>query len=307
VIYFLRGNDWWFAPPSGPQRLHLKNDVVRLTPMHAMWSRRPSDLLLIQSNGASRHIVALDAATGRACHLSPSYVRTIRRGDEKLRVWVASADADVDRAIALIRQEHPEPPRRRGTFICMASAGDDTSATLIGAAVLDGLVHGNPIDRDVLARPVLGDDWLDRLRARELSRGEIVYRLGLVCGTRFAVRRDRQGEGLGDILAHQSAIVAACWRWPPADNVEVVRWMPGTRLAEVLGGKSDFLTRAGYTPVPSSHWTRGGKHVPDRIPTDVTARSVLAWYYRPVTSLRSDDPIIRAALRAARKAALCAA
>ena len=189
----------------------------------------------------------------------------------------------------------------------MASAGDDeASATLIGAAILDGFLHGNPIERDVLARPFFGDDWLKRVRIGN-KPGEIVHRLGLVCGTRFAIRRDRQGEGLGDILAYHSAVVAACWRWPVADNVEVVRWMAGTTLAEILRGKPDFLTRAGYTPVPSSHWTRGDKHVPDRVPPHVTARSVPAWYYRPVASLRSEDPIIIEALRAGRKAAVRAA
>jgi hypothetical protein len=307
VIRVLRASDWRFAPPSGPERLHLKSQVVRLRPMHSLWTRRPTDLIAVKATAATSQIVALDRGTGRACHLYPTYDRMIDYGGEQLRIWVASTDADVDRAMSLIQKDHPEPPRRRGTFICMARVADETSAPLIGAAILDGFVHGNPLERDVLARHVLGDDWLERLRTGELSRGEVVYRLGLVCGTRFSVRGDRQRRGLGDILANHSAIVASCWRWPPADNVEVVRWMPGTKLAELLRGKADFLTRAGYTPVPSSHWTRGDKHVPDRVPANVTARGVPAWYYRPVASIRSQDPIITAALRAPRKAAVCAA
>jgi hypothetical protein len=192
-----------------------------------MWTRRPTNLIAVQVSKGASHIIALDAGTNRACHLKPTYDVRISRDGEKLRIWVATSDADVDRAISLIKKEHAKPSRRRGTFLCMAGVGDEASDKLIGAAILDGFLHGNPIERDVLARPVLGNDWRERLRIGKLTRAQIVHRLGLVCGTRFAVRRDRQGKGLGDILAHHSAVVAACWRWPVADNVEVVRWIAG--------------------------------------------------------------------------------
>jgi GNAT superfamily N-acetyltransferase len=300
----LKARTWRFAPSSGPKRLEMRGRALLLTPMHAVRTHQPTDLVEVSAAGGISHFVAYDRSTDRACHLLPSYDVAIRRSGETLRIWVAACDADVERALSLIQREHPKPPRRRGTFLCMALADQGDGTSLVAAANLDGLYHTNMVERDVVARTEFGDDWLDRVRANSLTRKEIVRRLGLVCGTRFAVRRDRQREGLGTTLARHLALVAACWRWPPADCVEVVRWIPGPKLLKTLRGNSDFLTRGGYTPVPSSHWTKGQRHVPNCIPARVGSQAVPAWYYRSVGPLRAEDPIIRSALATLDKARL---
>lgn len=284
--------NWSLRPASRPKKICFPVEELRLDPIHKMSTYTPDKIVEVKHRNAKPHMVAVDECTKRACHLSPRYQATEEIDKWNLRIWLAASHTELAQASSLIESVHPKGSSRRGTILCMSESNQQNSERLIGAAVLDTLSHCNPIERDVLARPKFGVDW------RDASRSEIIYRLGLVCGTRFAICECRQRQGLGRVLAHHASVVAACWRWPPADVVEVLRWMPGDRLLKILRGEADFLTRAGYTPTPSSHWMKGGAYDPERLPDVVPVRQVPAWYYRRVKCFRDRDPVIAAALKA---------
>jgi hypothetical protein len=87
---------------------------------------------------------------------------------------------------------------------------------------------------------MLGKNW------RNLRRPQIVDRLGLAWGSRFAVDDPYIKNGIGTLLAEQLAAVVKEHRLPPASHIEVIRTVTKTRCEEILEGDKDWLTRAGY-------------------------------------------------------------
>lgn len=295
---------WSLHPALDPTSLKLEGRAISLWPVHKMGTHTPTDVLTVTDENGANYVVALDRKTRRACYLEPKYSQQIQLRDKNFYIWTANNSNDIRQALRLIRSVHSKMPRNRGTFICLAEVksgqktGSYTQCKLLGAALLDSLDHCCPVERGVLASGLFGHDWRKRLLEGEIRRGDIVHRLGLVCGTRFAVREDCQGHGFGQLLASHASIIGACWRWPPADVIEVVRWMESPQLLSVLQGKSDFLTRAGFSATPSHHWNQGRSYDATWVPAHAPARKVPAWYYRRVTDLRRNDDVLRAALEA---------
>jgi hypothetical protein len=106
----------------------------------------------------------------------------------RIRFWVVLSDLDRLRARQLIEREHYLMPTNRGLFlVCgIEKNGSRTGHKIIGVAVLDTLMHGNPkLGRSQFATEALGSDaWLN------WPRNKIVGKLRLAWASRFAVHSD---------------------------------------------------------------------------------------------------------------------
>lgn len=157
-----------------------------------------------------------------------------------LRFWAVVSDLDRLRARQLIEREHYLMPAARGFFLACGIEERDQAQRpkIIGVAVLDALLHGNPrTGRAQFAQRVLGN-----ARWSDWPRNKIVNRLGVAWASRFAVHSAYHGCGIGTRLAVHLKAVARRFRFPAANFIEVITTEPRSVTRE--GG---FLVKAGYT------------------------------------------------------------
>lgn len=135
---------------------------------------------------------------------------------------------------------------------------------IFACVVAQTMFHGNPNGRSMVAENALGPDW------KNLSRPEIVGKLGLAWGSRFAVDDPYIRNGIGTLLAKQLAIVVRKHRLPPASFVEVIRTVTKERCEQIIQGQQDWLTKAGYKVYHSPQYARPiwkrDAHTGNRIP-----------------------------------------
>jgi len=152
-----------------------------------------------------------------------------------------------------------------------SSAWTDPMGRVIGGATLDALTFGVPKGRDAFAGDILGNpSWREDLaraekerreedreaKEGELTRSGLVKQLRLAWASRFALDAPYTGLGIGSLLAKHLKIVAAKYRIPYAERIEVIRTVERERAEELLDESSDsndFLTMAGYEPVLSMY------------------------------------------------------
>jgi len=181
---------------------------------------------------------------------------TLKGKSVKVRIWVVLSDLDRLRARQLIEREHYLMPTSRGLFLVCGIENDEArlGPKIIGVAVLDALMHGNPkLGHSQFATDTLGTDaWLN------WPRNKIVEKLKLAWASRFAVHSDYQGCGIGTRLASHLKAVAREFRMPPANFIEVItteRKLTGKK-GEEAASQGNFLVQAGYvrmdTPLKST-------------------------------------------------------
>lgn len=145
-------------------------------------------------------------------------------------------------------------------------AWTNPTGRIIGCAVLDKLMFGNPLGRDEFAKKELGKQWRKQVEKKKLTRKDIVDQLGLVWASRFAIDKPYMGlsskgfnKSIGTIIADHLKEIAANYYLPPARRIEVIRTVDKQRAEELTKKKkpkSDFLTRAGYKIVKNHVYSR---------------------------------------------------
>ena len=247
-------------------------------------------------------IVGLDKSRTRAAILFPAYDRNTKHNGVVYRVWCPTITQEIRDARRLLEHEHPEGVNNAGTLVCIGAAQGRTNSRIIGVALIGEILHTNLLERHVFAEPVLGSSWLSRVKDGKLSRGEIIRRLHLTAGKRFVIRKECRGRGLGTVLAKHVAVVAAAFRWPPADVIEVSRRMPERDLYALCGRQQrDFLTCSGYVPLPSWRWSaRQGKTRDERTTIATSSRIIPGYYYKTVAEFRYRERALANATSAVR-------
>jgi hypothetical protein len=277
--------------------------IVTLSRGHA-FARKPASLFWEESKeGTVRWIVGIDQLQERAAYLLSGYDVHMSRRGERFRLWCPTSAADRRAAMKLLEVEHPRRASPTGMLLCLRSLDEFESgnASLVGAALIGEIFHTNLVERDAFAPPILGHDWLARVRNGSLGRDDVVHGLHLTCGKRFAIRKDRVGQKLGDLLALHTGIAAATHRWPPADFIEICRYMPERDFFTVCYHKRrDFLTRSGYVPVPSWRWSNHQETANGRSSIAASSRPILGYYYKAIRGHRERDDILRQALERGR-------
>lgn len=234
-----------------------------------------------------RTIFAEDPISGKRAIIYPRFEQHFSRGDERFLLFAAATDAEISEAIALISKLHKKGPPRTGMILAIRAldrVGSPVVATAVGAEVYYTMLR----ERDAFARVSLGNDWYERFEARELSRADVVRNAAIVCATRFVVDEGMRSLGLSEFLANGLAMAAAAYRWPPANYVEVVRWMKASNYAGLcLRLKNDFLTCSGYVPEPLHEWRSAELGIEDFLKSLSTShKRVRGYYWRNVVPLQ---------------------
>lgn len=138
----------------------------------------------------------------------------------------------------------------------------DPPCRIIGCGVIDDLVFGVPNGRDKFAPEIVGEEtWKEfkkaekrRMNGKEtnnsISRKEMLRRLKLAWGRRFAIDKPYRGHNIGNTIAKHMKKIAKNNRLPPAERLEVIRTEEKNKAKLIMDGeKEDFLTRAGYNLV----------------------------------------------------------
>lgn len=158
---------------------------------------------------------------------------------------------------------------------------------VIGCATVDDLLFGIPRGRDKFAANILDNpNWREDLkqaekerrkqdrepRPDELTRSKLVRKLKLAWGSRFAVDDPYQDLGIGTVLAEHMKPIAANYRLPSADRIEVIRREKKGKVNELCDEnhpRTDFLLNAGYDIVEEAirysqpRWKlKNGKRIP---------------------------------------------
>jgi hypothetical protein len=268
-------------------------------PHGGSFAREPSHIVWSQDGTRDvDYVVAVSRR--RAAILYPPYRRHVRWRGKHYRLWCPTAQAEIAAAHALFAGQHPRHDNPVGTILCLAETNEAgvLRQPLIGAALIGEIYHTNLVERRAFADDVLGADWLVRLREGRLRRDQVMNRLHLTGGKRFVIRDGYRFRRLGSLLAEHTAWVASTHRWPPADFVEVSRWMTESELFSLCtNAKDDFLTRSSYVPVPSWRWyDSNGRRKARPAALRSSSRVIPGYYYRAVGGLRDRSPEITEAL-----------
>lgn len=209
-------------------------------------------------------------SSGHYTILAPSYyahhwIKDPQTGSKLgLKLWTVQSDLDHLASRQVIQRVHYLSDSGRGMILACAFEDPDAQVAvrkraqrppisvkrldpswllpaggIIGCAVLDTLLHGNPIaGRSEIASalhwPKTWTGW---------SRSEIVRKMRVAWGSRFAVDRPYQALGIGTVLAKHLKKVARRYRAPSADFLEVIT----TRSKDdEASEKRDSLIQAGY-------------------------------------------------------------
>jgi len=234
-------------PKQKGRFLIIPPNELRVTIPFGFGLKRKECVVEITSNDRVHKVTAaLKSDRTKIAQLHPAYSATERLNVKgklaKLRVWVVLSDLDRLRGRQLIEREHYLMPTGRGLFLACGIEEDSAKTPrIIGVAVLDTLVHGNPyIGRSHFATEVIGSRaWM------KWPRDKIVDKLGLSWASRFAVHSSFHGFGIGTLLARHLKTVARNFRLPPADFIEVITTVRKTKEPS----QRDFLVEAGYTRV----------------------------------------------------------
>lgn len=183
----------------------------------------------------------------------------------KVRLWTVVTDLDRLRAREVVQREHYLSDPGQGMILACAFEDPKVqeklrnrpastnakekvswylpSGGITACAFLSEMWHGNPKEgRQLIATQLgLSDSW------RTWTRPEVMKRLRVAWGSRFAVDEPYQGLGIGTILARHLKIVARRYRLPQSDFLEVITTEERVagEAAPTLGG--GFLIKAGYT------------------------------------------------------------
>lgn len=212
-------------------------------------------------------------------------------GNIELKIWVVNSERDRQIAQSIISRTHYLSSTTRGLFVGCHIVDKDKELVIreltknrklnntydspawtnplgrmIGCAVLDKLMFGNPLGRDEFADNELGSQWRERIKQKKLTRKEVVDQLGLVWASRFAVdepyiglRANGFDRSIGTVIACHLQEIAANYYLPPARRIEVIRTVKKKRaeeLTKTTEPKSDFLTLAGYKIVRNHVYSR---------------------------------------------------
>lgn len=270
---------------SDGRRLARNGELLHLARGHVFRHSQPS--LREGTKGRKTLIYAEDPGSGRSSIIYPRFEQQFRIGGEHFLMFAAVTKGEISEALALIASIHREGPPRIGMILAIRALNRNNKP-IVAAAVAAEIYYTMLRERDAFAGASLGDDWYARFEAGVLSRADVVRQTAIVCATRFAVRADARRIGLSEKLANGLAQACAAYRWPPANYIEVVRWMDTSKYAELcLRLKNDFLTCSGYVPEPLHGW-RNTKHDVKDILRSLTTdpRPVRGYYWRDVTSLQ---------------------
>lgn len=204
------------------------------------------------------------------------YIHHENLGNIELKIWVVNSERDRQIAQSIISRTHYLSSTRRGLVVgCKivnknqelairkltenrklnntydSPAWTNPTGRMIGCAVLDKLMFGNPHGRDEFADNELGEQWRERI-----NKKDVVDQLGLVWASRFAVDKPYIGlrasgfdRSIGTVIACHLKEIAANYYLPAARRIEVIRTVNkkyAEELTRTTEPKSDFLTLAGY-------------------------------------------------------------
>lgn len=233
---------------------------------------------------------------GWSVRLIPAYsararIQVPRVGGVTLRLWGVVRETEAQYVKALVRRVHYLDSRMRGMLLACSfesekeqelirreraaevdprhqwsPAWSDPPGRIVACAVLDRLLHGLPLGRDVL----FGTGWTQKVRRAEQTgpsanghspRFRALLDRGLYWASRFAVEEPYWKLGIGTVLAKHLAHFAERSCLPRCRHIEVIRRkspnlgdevVHRSKLAEHVlrcygsGEETDFLTRAGY-------------------------------------------------------------
>lgn len=259
----------------------------------------------VRSNGEDQEIRVQPAGSTEKILMSPPFLQ--RRhisliGSKKvadLDFWAIDNDADRDGCLQLLQRVHYLSTRRRGIFLaCRFRSTDQQDAAfrnapwgtrqrewarpgaIIACAVVDSLMHGQPLGRIEIAK-ILG---LSTALA-QWSRAEAVSNLRVAWLSRIAVAPPFQHLGIGTRLAVMARRMTRQMRIPRADFMEVIRSLPIDQVKQMDRSK-DFLERAGFLKVPRPMRSKQGQFPLPNSRRTVLQKVVKFYYY---ADLRNDD------------------
>lgn len=188
-------------------------------------------------------LISAKGLKGQSVQIYPYYEKSIKRKEDCFRIHPAISKEDIQQAELLLANRHGRGVPTRGMILCLRSiqAPDE----LIGAAVISEVYHTSPLGRGIFLKDVFGQDWQELPRNVQVQKGRIT------CATRFAISENWVNCRLAMELSNSIAEVSSGYRWPPANFVEVFRWMSAEKYDDICcGSRVDFLTSSHYVPVP---------------------------------------------------------
>ena len=212
--------------------------------------------------------------------LFPTFRYSFTSDGERFEVFAVNDPGSWHAAEALFAK-HPRARPSRGMVFAVRSL-EKAPEVVLGAACIAEMYHNMLPERDVIFKGQFGPDWYERHKKGALKRSCLVRGAKLVCATRFVIAEQARGRHLAQHLAEAIAVAAAKHRWPPAEYLEVVRWMQEDKYQLICAGKKgDFLTASNYNPEPLTRW----KHSHDASAKPKTKRAkkvqtIPAFYWR---------------------------
>lgn len=279
-----------FEVDGGPAGDQATPQIVRV-PFGVRISSKTHRIVRKRREGGDA-VIAEPKSNGHEIQISPLPQRTVTvrppglvRG-ANVQLTVATTDMELLQAQEVVARSHYLHAPHRGIFIiarfenpedqarlrelaaqpdsaqggnevldAWSSAWTDVPGRAVGVAVLDRLMHGNPLLRREIAVQVGLQHWWDAVVAAPVKglRSRIVHRLGLAWCSRFAIDAPYRNLGLGAHLAEFAQTVAKALMRPEPRFLEVITTVPRPdhARAESADAKrdSDFLKTAGYTLV----------------------------------------------------------
>ncbi len=236
----------------------------------------PTDLLVELNADQPIAIFAYERVAGRIAKLWPRYSETIAHAGRQFQAIAAVSAVEINAACALLAKNHPHGASQHGMLISLYEEFADGSRDLAGVTQLGEYFHTHFPGRAQFGRRILGKEYA------AIKRGDVVKSIPIAAAKRFALRKEDRGNRLGEVLAREALLVARNYRWPPASVVEVSRYMTERKFFDICCNTSrDFLSGAGYLPVPLERWLRHGA-LNHSIAAKLTDRIVPGYYYADV-------------------------
>jgi GNAT superfamily N-acetyltransferase len=258
----------------------------------------------------SRLIAKALSNGGNTIQILPTYSSTEKITHEKLEkelkldFWVIERDLERIEAQGIILRSHYLDIPKHGLYLgCRftdknaqedflkkaifledrldkwSNAWTEKPGKMIGCAVLSTLLHGKPKGRKEVAERLQQADVIRNWDT--LTRSEIIDKLRIAWISRIAIDAPYRGFGLGTHLVKHLSHIAVKHRVPRASAIEVMRTVPSQDADSLIKGKSDFLTRGGYTlfheKSPSQPLLTTDEENGDRVKPSVNAKKL--YYY----------------------------
>lgn len=258
-----------------------------------------------RSNGDDQQVRLQPAGSSEKILLSPPFSQRRRisligsKEAADLDFWAIDNYADRGCCLQLLQRVHYLSIPRRGIFLaCRFRNIDQQKAAfrnaprgtrqrewtrpgaIIACAVVDSLMHGQPLGRIEIAETLGLSPAL-----AQWSRAEAVSNLRVAWLSRIAVAPPFQHLGIGTRLALMARRMAHEMRIPRADFLEVIRSLPIDHVKQMDCGK-DFLERAGFLKVQRPMRSKQCQFPLPNSRKSVLQKVVKFYYY---ADLRNDD------------------